>query len=284
MAERLVYETHLHTPLCKHAEGWPEDYAEVAERRGLKGIIVTCHCPLPDGISQSVRMRPELFPRYLWVVEEARERMEGRAEVRLGLESDYLPGLEGWLEALHGKADFEYILGSVHPQIPEYKAAFFRGDWGEFHRTYFRHLAEAAETGLYDCLAHPDLAKNLGPEHYDLEALWPEVLRALDRIAAVGVAMELNTSGLNKTVPEMNPGPRILAAMRERGIPVVVGADAHHPLRVADNYPAAYALLEEAGYAEVSYFLGRERRTAGIAEARASLNVAAFAGLADPAC
>ncbi|MFQ3670096.1 MAG: PHP domain-containing protein, partial [Verrucomicrobiia bacterium] len=164
MPEPLVYETHMHTPLCKHAEGEPMAYAEVAEARGLKGIIVTCHCPLPNGISSSVRMSPELFPVYVELVEQTRERMRSRLDVCLGLESDYLPGLEPWLDKLHQQADFHYILGSVHPQIPEYRAAFFRGNWPEFHRIYFGHLAEAAETGLYDCLAHPDVAKNLGSE------------------------------------------------------------------------------------------------------------------------
>lgn len=279
MPDPLVYETHLHTPLCKHAEGWPEAYAEVAEARGLKGIIVTCHCPLPHGISSSVRMDPSSFPHYLDAVQAAQEQMRGRVDIRLGLESDFFPGLEPWLEDLHQKADFDYILGSVHPQIPEYKATYFNGNWPTFHRTYFQHLAAAAESRLYDCLAHPDLVKNLGSEHYDLDRLWPDILHALDRIAETGMAMELNTSGLNKTVPEMNPSPQILAAMRERDIPVVVGADAHHPLRVADRYPSAYQLLAEVGYTEVSYFLERQRKTLPIADARASLSPRSFADL-----
>ena len=48
MTEPLLYESHCHTPLCKHAFGEPEEYAAMALRRGLKGIIFTCHCPLPD--------------------------------------------------------------------------------------------------------------------------------------------------------------------------------------------------------------------------------------------
>ena len=51
MSDPLLYESHCHTPLCKHAHGLPIDYAAVALRRGLKGLIVTCHCPLPDGTS-----------------------------------------------------------------------------------------------------------------------------------------------------------------------------------------------------------------------------------------
>lgn len=268
---RLVYETHSHTPLCKHAVGMPEDYAAVAWARGLRGVVVTCHNPMPEGMSAAVRMGPEEFPRYVEMVEAAREAWAGRVEVRLGLETDYLPGLEGWIERLHGEAAFDYVLGSVHPQIPEYRERFFTGDWVEFHRGYYLHLAEAAETGLFDCLAHPDIVKNLGSAHWDVAGLMPDICRALDRIAATGMAMELNTSGLNKKVAEMNPAPAILAEMRRREIPVVVGGDAHEPERVGDRFVEAFTLLEGVGYGEVSYFLERRRRTLPLEVARASL-------------
>jgi hypothetical protein len=61
------------------------------------------------------------------------------------------------------------------------------------------------------------------PDAWDLDKIWTDVLWCLDRIAATGCAMELNTSGVAKEVPEMNPAPRILRAMCERGIPVVIG-------------------------------------------------------------
>ena len=38
----MLYEMHMHTPMCHHAFGEPQDYAQVAEQRGLKGIVVTC--------------------------------------------------------------------------------------------------------------------------------------------------------------------------------------------------------------------------------------------------
>ena len=83
--------------------------------------------------------------------------------------------------------------------------------------------------------------------------------------------MELNTSGVNKTISEMNPGPRILELMRRRGIPVVIGADAHRPQRVADGYAAALRMLQAANYGEVSFFLDRKRQSVPIAAALASL-------------
>jgi histidinol-phosphatase (PHP family) len=271
MSEPILYEQHMHTPLCRHAIGEPEEYAAVAEKRGLKGIVVTCHNPLPNGLSQGVRMYPEQFDEYVAIVERARQAWAGRVDVRLGLECDYWPGLEPFLEKQLQSTEFHHVLGSVHPQIPEYQAQFWHGDFHAFQIGYFNHLADAAETKLFDTLSHPDLVKNVFPAQWGLKKLLPEILPALDRIAAAGTAMELNTSGLLKAIPEMNPAPAILQAMAERGIPVVIGADAHTPTRAAANFEEALDLLEAAGYQNVNFFVHRRRHSVTIEQARSSL-------------
>lgn len=271
MPEPLLYESHLHTPLCRHAAGEPGEYAALAEARGLKGIIVTCHNPIPGGYSASVRMRPDQFDEYVAMVAAARDAWTSRVDVRLGIECDYAPGMEPWLEELLGKAEFHHVLGSVHPQVGEYRKRWFTGDPKAYQRLYFEHLAMAAESGFFDTLAHPDLVKNEAPDAWDFEELLDSILASLDRIAAAGTAMELNTSGLYKALPEMNPGPRQLREMRLRSIPVVLGADAHVPSRVADRYGDALDLLAEAGYQTVSLFLHRKRHEIPIATAKASL-------------
>ncbi|MFZ9683378.1 MAG: histidinol-phosphatase [Cephaloticoccus sp.] len=271
MSVPLLYESHCHTPLCKHAVGLPVEYAARAQQRGLKGIIFTCHTPLPDGISAGVRMRPDQYEDYVALVAEARNQFAGHVDVRLGLESDYFPGTEKWLERLHAKVPLHHVLGSVHMQVPEYRERYFTGDWFEYQKTYFTHLAESAETGLFDTLAHPDLVKNEAPEEWDWARIEPFVQRALDRIAATGVALELNTSGRQKAIPEFNPNPSMLRLMRERDIPVVLGADAHRPGRVAEGYEDALAALTAAGYTEINFFLDRQRQTVAIPDALASL-------------
>ncbi len=270
-SEPILYETHMHTPLCHHAKGEPEEYAAMAEQRGLKGIIVTCHNPVNDGWAPNVRMNLNQFEEYLAMVDRARQSWAGRVDVRLGMESDYVPGMEPWLEKLHARANFHYILGSVHAPLPDYKDRYLNGDIVAFQRLYFEHLALSAETGLFDTLAHPDLVKNVAPSEWKLERLLDDIRRALDRIAVTGVAMELNTSGLNKAIREMNPGRAILAEMHQRSIPVVVGADAHEPGRVAANFEDALDLLQDVGYGHVNIFLNRERHEIDIETARQSL-------------
>ncbi len=269
----LLYESHLHTPLCGHAYGLPGEYAAAAERVGFKGIIVTCHAPMPDGYSAHIRMDIEEFDQYVGMVQEATEEWRGRVDVRLGLESEYVPGFEGWIAQLHQRAHFHYVLGSVHQHAGEYLQRFFRDDWVDFQRTYFRHLAEAAESGFYDAISHPDLVKNQNPAEWNRERVMDDILRTLDRIAKAGTAMELNTSGRNKAIREMNPGREILVEMCARNIPVVLGADAHEPRRVGDHYVEALRLLREVGYGEVSFFLDRKRQSVRIEAALASLSV-----------
>lgn len=268
----MLYETHMHTPLCKHAFGSPEDYGAAARARGLAGITVTCHNPLPDGIGARIRMDESEWPLYLDLVERARQALAPGVDVRLGLEADYLSGLEGYLEKQLASAPFDYVLGSVHWHMAEWQHRYWVSDsLRQLYEAYSDQLARAAESRLFDCLAHPDLVKNVSPSRWDFAGHRDGIATALDRIAATGVAMELNTSGRLKSLAEFNPGPAMLAMMREREIPVVVGSDAHSPERVGDGFEDALDALAEAGYEEVSMFVARRRYSLSIAEARQSL-------------
>lgn len=269
----LYYDSHMHTPLCKHAHGEPEEYAEMALQRGLKGIIFTCHSPMPEGWWHQVRMDISQLDEYLAMVERTRQAYAGRLDVRVGMEMDFFPGFEWWVESLNERCEFHHVLGSVHFFGVDYKAKFWKGDLLAFQKQYFTHLAESAETGLFDTLAHPDLVKNMQPADYTFEQIAEHLGTCLDRIAATGVAMELNTSGRLKAAPEFNPGPQILAMMRERNIPVVLGSDSHVPRRVASDFGDALDALEDAGYNKVSHFLARKRLDLNIGEVRASLNL-----------
>jgi histidinol-phosphatase (PHP family) len=179
--------------------------------------------------------------------------------------------VEPWLVELHARHPLSHVLGSVHPQVLDYKAIYFNDDYFDYQQVYFDHLAMAAESGLFDTLAHPDLIKNESPADWELDRILPHIEKSLDRIAATGVAMELNTSGRHKRIPEFNPNSTMLGLMRERGIPVVLGADAHQPERVAEGYEDAMQELQNAGYSEINFFLDRKRQTIAINDALASL-------------
>lgn len=267
----VYFDSHMHTPLCKHARGEPEEYAEWAVKRGFKGIIFTCHCPMPDGFWPRVRMDMDQLDLYVEMVARARNAYSGLLDIRLGIESEFFPGTEKWIEQLHASHEFHHCLGSVHFFSPEYTGRYWKNDSVAFQKQYFEHIAQSAETGLYDTLAHPDLVKNENPDAWDFDALMETIGPVLDRVASTGVAMELNTSGRRKRYPETNPGPRMLAMMRERGIPVVLGSDSHVPECVGRDFDVGLDQLEAAGYTHVSYFDRRQRRDVPIPEVRVAL-------------
>lgn len=275
MVDRVVYEMHAHTPLCRHAEGEPEAYAEAAQRRGLAGIVFTCHNPMPVDYGHSGRMAADEVDLYAAMVERARRTFAGTIDVRLGMECDFFPGYERYVEQTTQRLPLHHVLGSVHCHLPIWRRRYATSDDAvRIQQRYFEHLAASAETGLFDTIAHPDLIKNMTAEAWQFDRLRDHVAACLDRIAAVGTAMELNTSGLLKHIPEMNPTPAMLQLMRQRDIPVVVGADAHVPQRVGAEFERAYDLLEQAGYERVSYFLDRRRHELPLSVARQSLRSA----------
>ena len=103
---------------------------------------------MPFGWNPKARMSVKQFPQYLDLVADTRAQFADRVDVRLGLESDYLPGMESWLDELHSSAEFSYILGSVHPQTDEYQLMYLVGSTRlAYEASYFQNLANAAESG-----------------------------------------------------------------------------------------------------------------------------------------
>lgn len=253
-----LHDTHTHTSLCGHAQGVPLDYARAAHARGLSGITVTCHNPMPNGYAAKWRMSPDEFPHYLALVEHARDVMRGKLDVRLGLECDFLPEHISWLATQITSADFDFLLGSVHPQLGEYRARFWTGDPLAYQRQYYEHLALAAESSLFDALAHPDFVRVATEDAWRPELILDDARRAFDRIARTGVALELNSSGYRKTFHEPHPGPLLLQEITARGIPVTLGSDAHAPDQVGFRFHDALSALRALGVTHVARF---ERRS-----------------------
>lgn len=268
----LLYDSHVHTTLCQHATCTPLDCAPVAARRGLRGIVITCHNPMPQRTELGVRMAPVQFAEYLRMVADARANWHDTLDVRLGLECDWLPGDEPFLAQQLATAPLDFVWGSVHPQLPDYRARYWHDDPLAFQRQYFTHLAEAAETKLFDALAHPDIVKLVTHRSWQPRLLLDHLRRCLDRIAATGVAMELNTSGWYKPgLREFNPGPLLLREIHARGIPIVLGSDSHEARRVGDLFIEALDLLDALDFRTVSVYAQHRRQDLDLAQCRASL-------------
>jgi histidinol-phosphatase (PHP family) len=187
--------------------------------------------------------------------------------LRLGIEADFVPGREDRMANLLEERDWDYVVGAVH--FLRDAAVDMRGDWDIWRSAepdkvwarYFETLGEAARSGMFDVLAHPDLVKVWGKgapapdgdprRFYEL---------AIEGIAESGVAIEVSTAGLRKPVGELYPALPFLELCLEVGCPVALSSDAHLPEQLGFEYERAVEWLAGAGVTELAVFEGRQRR------------------------
>jgi histidinol-phosphatase (PHP family) len=244
-----------------------ERYRTVAEERGIAEL----------GVSEHVYRFSEALTVYdhpFWRLEATDDLddycafVRSDTDLKLGIEADFIAGREDRLANLLEARDWDYVIGSVH-LIGGY-AVDMDGEWDVWRRgesperlwrRYFDTVAEAARSGLYDIMAHPDLVKMWGrgrprPEGDPRRYYEPLVEACLE----AGVAVELSTAGLRKPVGELYPAQPMLELVAEAGVPVALSSDAHTPQDLGAGYEQALAALEAAGIGQIAVFERRRRR------------------------
>ncbi len=253
---RELIDCHVHTARCGHAAGTAVQYVEAARAAGVSTMVFAEHLPLPEHLDpgRHLSLHPDDLERY---AEEVLELAADACGLRivLGAEVDWLPGLEEFTTAQMDRAraaGVSVLVGSVH----------FLGEWAfddphdldrwndvdvdEVYETYFTEWCAAAESGLFDVMAHPDLPKKFGHRPRGDVSPWYE--RAASAASRFGTAIEVSTAGLRKPVAELYPAPALLAAFHAAGVRATVGSDAHAPGEVGYRIETAYDMMAEAGY------------------------------------
>jgi histidinol-phosphatase (PHP family) len=243
-----------------------ERYRTVARERGIAELGVSEHV-------YRFEQALEVWRHPYWLA-NARDDLDAycgfvreHTDLRLGVEADFVVGGEDRMDNLLQARDFDYVIGSVHFLRDEAIDMDDYSVWDRGHsaedvwRRYFQTLGEAARSGLFDILAHPDLVKVWGRERPlpegDLRRYYE---LAIDGIAEGRVAVEVSTAGLRKRAEELYPAPAFLEMCLEAGAPVALSSDAHRPQDVGADYERALELLSDLGVQELCVFDRRERR------------------------
>lgn len=265
------YHLHLRTDEIGQAqEAFTEDnverYLEAAADRGIAELGVSEHL-------YRFREALELWRHPYWE-SQAHDDLDLYCEfvlttpLRLGIEADFIPGAEDRTATLLEARELDYVVGSVHFLADEgsvddrrYDVWKSDGDADSLWRRYFEWIAEAARSGLFDILAHPDLIKVWGAESpqpsKDPRSYYEP---AVEAIAESGIAVEVSTAGLRKPVEEIYPSPAFAEMCVDAGAAFALSSDAHAPDQVGFAYEQAGEFLSTLGVAEICVFEGRERR------------------------
>ena len=254
---------HMHTPLCRHAVGEPTELAARAVALGLREIGFSDHSPMPRDDFDEWRMKASDLDVYVAKIEQAR-RDHPDLIIKLALEVDYLPGGEDWIRELSRRHAWDYFIGAVHYVSESWEidnpakiSRWKDRDPMEVWTVYFERLTMAAESGLFDIIAHADLPKKFG--FYPKQDCTPLFNRFLTTARNHDIAIELNTAGLRKECKEIYPSPAFVKLACEIGVPITFASDAHAPQEVGMDFDAALKLARQAGYTESCRFQQRRR-------------------------
>jgi histidinol-phosphatase (PHP family) len=243
-----------------------ERYLAAAEEAGIGELGVSEHV-------YRFRQALEIWDHPFWR-EQARDDLDeycqrvGQSTLRLGIEADFVPGAEERTRDLLEARDFDYVVGSVHflgdhaiDLEGDHDIWAADGDPDRIWRRYFETLAEAARSGLFDVLGHPDLVKIWGngrPRPKRDARFYYEP--AVEAIAESGIAVEVSTAGLRKPVGEIYPAPELAQMCVEAGTAFSLSSDAHQPDQIGFEYGRAVEMLAELGVDEICVFEDRRRR------------------------
>jgi histidinol-phosphatase (PHP family) len=264
----LPADYHMHTPLCRHASGEPTELAAQAVKIGLTEIGFSEHNPMMRDDWDDWHMLQADLDDYVARVEKAR-RDHPQLNIKLAMEVDFIPGHEQWIRDLAARHPWDYLIGAVHYvsdswdlDNPKKLSEWKQRDPNDVWRVYFERLTMAAESGLFDIIAHADLCKKFC--FYPEEDCTHLFSRFLDAAKKKDIAMELNTAGLRKNCREIYPSPKIVHLAAKAGVPITFASDAHAVEEVGMNFSEAVALARAAGYTHCCRFTRRKREVVRI--------------------
>ncbi len=256
-----IVDFHIHTEMCGHARGTVDEMVESAIEKGFARVGIADHMPLLYGTDPHLAMAPERLPEYIEKVLHARDRYGDRIRVLLGIEADYHGPTQAERLEMLGKYPFDYIIGSVHIlgdwifDSPLDVARYDEIDLDKFYIQYLNEVEAMVESGVYDIVGHPDLAKKFDKRPtIDLAPRFRKLVFAMKRR---GTCYEVNTAGLRWPVKEMYPEPAFVQVAAELGVPVTLGSDAHCPEDIGRDFELAVDLIRSSGYDRIATFESR---------------------------
>lgn len=258
---------HTHSEFCD-GKMELEDYVKKAIEVGFKAIGFSGHAPI--GIDQSWLMKESSLDNYINETLRLKEFYKDKIEIYLGLEIDYINGLIGPKSEKFNRLNLDYNIGSVHffkktdegeyltvdGPIEEYEKLLnnvYQGDVRKFVGGYYENLREMVIIHKPDIIGHIDIIKKNNRENkfFNENENWykEEIIKTLDLIAKTSSIVEVNTGGRARGfMKEFYPSNFILKECLNRGIKIMLNADAHHPNNINAYYKEAIETLKDIGF------------------------------------
>lgn len=263
---------HTHSTYCDGKASLRE-MVDFAVAHGFTALGFSGHSPLPFENTYSITD----YDGYCREVRALQQEYQDRIQISLGLEFDYVPGMLEDFIPLIEQGGLDYTIGSVHlipvpgttpldgndlwmidgsryERYDEGLNRLFGGDIRAGVRAYFHNENAMLERNRPTILGHPDkIAMHNRSRYFKEDEPWYEnlALETLSLAHELGVIVEVNTRGIYKgRHPDYYPSRRLIKAMKQWRIPVIVSTDAHAPADLLLT-EGAYEFLREIEYPDI---------------------------------
>ncbi|WP_422446953.1 histidinol-phosphatase HisJ family protein [Thermoanaerobacterium sp. DL9XJH110] len=269
---------HVHLERGPYTVEWMKRFLDEGRKKGVIEIGFSEH---GHRFVQAGDIYRSSGYRGRWAASEATEDIEEYIDivekakslgfpVKLGIEMDYIPEYEEEIREFVNRYPFDYVLGAVHWlgdfgfDNPDLFDEWERRDVDRTYEEYFDVLLKAVRSGIFDCIAHPDVIKVFGHRaRRDMGGIYAEVARALKE---KDICAEVSTAGLRKPAGELYPSPLMMEYFKEYDVQLLINSDAHEPEDVGRDFDKALEFLKGYGYDRLFYFHRRKKMVSRLSE------------------
>ncbi|MBQ2657853.1 MAG: histidinol-phosphatase [Erysipelotrichaceae bacterium] len=247
----MKFNYHTHTARCGHATGTDEEYVHCAIEAGYQILGFSDHAPYRNYPNRRIHMDWDQLDDYIESIEFLKEKYRDQIEIHLGLESEYYPYLHEEKVELRNKV--EYLMLGQHFSDPVgSQVDYFRQNSEEEIMLYGTSICEALDTGLFNCLCHPDVIMSRQPVFTDACETIAHMVGK--KCSEKDIPVEVNVRGIMKGKRRpiegkacYYPSKEFWTVLAQYPLRVIVGIDAHAPEDLLDQESVndAYKMLED---------------------------------------
>ncbi|MCH5199230.1 MAG: histidinol-phosphatase [Oscillospiraceae bacterium] len=231
--KNMIANYHTHTYRCSHASGEDREYIQNAVTMGLKTLGFSDHSPMifhSDYYSE-FRIKLKDTENYFSSISSLKEEFKDKIKILAGVEAEYYPGcFRDFLDYISAYP-LDYMILGQHFIWEEENGirSFKQTDDPKTLEEYYKNVLEAAQTGKFLYIAHPDVINYTGnADAYN--KLTKEFLREIKKY---DIPLEINRLGFYEK--RQYPREAFWELCGEEGIKAVIGLDAHSPQVILDE-------------------------------------------------
>ncbi|MWC30226.1 histidinol-phosphatase [Paenibacillus sp. MMS18-CY102] len=261
-----MFDLHTHHDRCGHAAGSLEDYIQEAIRKGLPILGISDHSPYffswENHPYPQLAMAAAEFDVYIEEAVRLKRAYEQQIELLIGVESDIFSDQIDLYGRKYAQYPIDYVIGSIHflSSAAIMDALDFNTASEEQQQIAVKRYVEVMMLGIeshwVQIVGHLDGFKRGYPGFRNL--LSPYIDGILKRMADRGVAMEVNTNGMQHACQEWYPSNDVIERALFHGVHITFGSDAHHPERIASDWKRVREALLAIGYKRMVVYKERK--------------------------